>query len=192
MSSIPSPLIELLSAGDEALAQAARQDPAAFAELYHRHFARVYRYHMARTGNIADAQDLTTLTFLAAMEGIAGYRGSGSFIAWLMGIAHNQMAQLFRSRKRETPLEQAERLSNPADLPEAILSRRMQFAQVSRALRELKPERAEAIMLCLFANLTAGEAGCAMGKSEGAVKMLLMRGLQELRQKLSVAQVEEV
>lgn len=192
MSSITSPLIELLSADDEGLVRAARQDPAAFAELYHRHFARVYRYHMARTGNIADAQDLTTLTFLAAMEGLTGYRGSGSFTAWLMSIARNQMAQLFRSRSRERPLEQAERLSDPAALPEVIAGRRMQFSQVSRALQELRPERAEAITLCLFANLTAGEAGGVMGKSEGAVKMLLMRGLGELRQKLSVTQVEEI
>ena len=79
MNSVTSPLIELFSANDEGLAQAARQDPAAFAELYHRHFTRVYRYHIARTGNITDAQDLTTLTFLAAMEGIASYRGSGAF-----------------------------------------------------------------------------------------------------------------
>jgi RNA polymerase sigma-70 factor (ECF subfamily) len=192
MSSTTSPLFKLLSADDEGLAQAARHDPAAFAEIYHRHFTRVYRYHIARTGNPADAQDLTTLTFLAAMEGIEGYRGSGSFVAWLMSIARNQMAQLFRSRGRERPLEQAERLSDPAALPEVIMDRRIQFAQVSRALRELKPERAEAITLCLFANLTAREAGQVMGKSEGAVKMLLMRGLGELREKLSADQVEEV
>jgi RNA polymerase sigma-70 factor (ECF subfamily) len=192
MSSLTSPLVELLSSDDEGLARAARQDPAAFAELYHRHFTRVYRYHIARTGNIADAQDLTTLTFLAAMDGISGYRGRGSFGAWLMSIAHNQMAQLFRSRRRERPLERAEHLSDPAPLPEVIAGRRIQFAQVSQALRELKPERAEAIVLCLFANLTAREAGQAMEKSEAAVKMLLLRGLGELREKLSVAQVEEV
>jgi RNA polymerase sigma-70 factor (ECF subfamily) len=191
MSSLTSPLAELLASDDEGLAQAARHDPSAFAELYHRHFTRVYRYHVARTGDIADAQDLTTLTFLAAMEGLSGYRGSGSFGAWLMGIAHNQMAQLYRSRKREKPLEQAQHLSDPAHLPEVIAGRRIQFAKVSRALSELKPERAEAIVLCLFANLTAREAGQAMGKSEAAVKMLMLRGLGELREKLSAAQLEE-
>ena len=192
MSSVTSPLIELLATDDEGLARAACQDPAAFAELYHRHFTRVYRYHVARTGNIADAQDLTTLTFLAAMEGIAGYRGSGSFVAWLMSIARNQMAQLFRSRKKEAPLELVEQLSDPAPLPEVIAGRRIQFAQVNQALSELKPERAEAITLCLFANLTASEAGRVMNKSEGAVKMLMMRGLGELREKVLTAQVEEV
>ena len=192
MSSITSPLIELLSSDDESLAHAARQDPAAFAELYHRHFTRVYRYHVARSGEIAVAQDLTTLTFLAAMEGIASYRGSGSFVAWLMAIARNQMAQHFRSRKREDSLEQAESLSDPAQLPEVAAGRRIQFSQVCQALGELKSEHAEAITLCLFANLTAGEAGLVMGKSEGAIKMLLLRGLGELRGKLSSNQLEEV
>jgi RNA polymerase sigma-70 factor (ECF subfamily) len=126
------------------------------------------------------------------MESISSYGGRGSFIAWLMGIARNQMAQLFRSRSRERPLEQAERLGDPAALPEVVVGRRIQFAEVSKALRELKPERAEAITLCLFANLTAGEAGRVMGKSEGAVKMLVMRGLAELREKLCPTQVEEV
>jgi RNA polymerase sigma-70 factor, ECF subfamily len=192
MSSVTSPLIELFSADDESLAHTAYQDPAAFAELYHRHFTRVYRYHVARTGNIVEAQDLTTVTFLAAMEGIASYRGSGSFAAWLMGIARNQMAQHFRSRSRERPLELAEHLSDPAELPELTVGRRIQFAQVCQALGELKPERAEAITLCLFANLTARDAGRAMGKSEGAVKMLLLRGLGELREKLAITQVEEI
>jgi RNA polymerase sigma factor (sigma-70 family) len=191
MSSLTSPLVELLSADDDGLVQAARQDPAAFAELYHRHFTRVYRYHIARTGDVAEAQDLTTLTFLAAMEGLSAYRGSGSFGAWLMSIAHNQMAQLYRSRRREKPLEQADHLSDPDPLPEVIAGRRIQFAQVSQALRELKPERAEAIVLCLFANLTSREAGQAMGKSEAAVKMLMLRGLGELREKLSAAPLEE-
>jgi len=192
MSSVTSPLIELLSDDDEGLARAARQEPAAFAELYHRHFNRVFRYHVARTCDIAEAQDRTTLTFLAAMEGISSYRGSGSFAAWLMGIARNQMAQYFRSRRRERPLEQAEHLSDPASLPEVTVGRRIEFSQVCQALRELKPERAEAITLCLFANLTAAEAGRVMGKSEGAIKMLMLRGLGELRQKLSTTLVEEV
>jgi hypothetical protein len=47
------------------------------------------------------------------------------------------MAQLFRSRKKEAPLELAERLHEPASLPEVIAGRRIQFAQVSQALSEL-------------------------------------------------------
>ena len=69
------------------LARAALVDAQAFAELYRRHVTRVYRYHMARTGNEKDAEDLTSQTFMAALEGIRSFRGDGVFAAWLMGMS---------------------------------------------------------------------------------------------------------
>jgi DNA-directed RNA polymerase specialized sigma24 family protein len=63
------------------------------------------------------------------------------------------------------------------------------MASVSRALRQIAADRAEAIELCIFGNLTAVEAGQVMEKSEAAVKMLVMRGLKDLRRRL--AQVAE-
>ena len=63
------------------LAQQAIQDMEAFAELYRRHVTRVYRYHIAHVGNVKDAEDLTSQTFMAALEGIRSFRGSGSFAA---------------------------------------------------------------------------------------------------------------
>jgi len=69
------------------LARQAITDADAFAELYRRHLTRVYRYHIAHTGNIKDAEDLTSQTFMAALEGIHSFRGTGSFAAWIMGIA---------------------------------------------------------------------------------------------------------
>jgi DNA-directed RNA polymerase specialized sigma24 family protein len=55
---------------DSQLATAARTDAEAFAELYRRHVTRVYRYQMAHTGNAKDAEDLTSQTFVAAVESI--------------------------------------------------------------------------------------------------------------------------
>ena len=169
---------------DEALAGQAALDPQIFGELYQRHAQRVYRYHLARTGSVVDAQDLTAQTFLDALEGIRRYRGAGSFGAWLFGIARNKVALHYRSRRAEAPLEAAETAADPAPLPEATAGRRLEMAAVSRALRSLVPERAEAIELCLFADLTAGEAARVMGKTEAAVKMLVMRGLRDLRTRL--------
>jgi RNA polymerase sigma-70 factor, ECF subfamily len=169
---------------DESLAGQAALDPGVFGELYQRHAERVYRFHLARTGSIADAQDLTTQTFLAALEGIRSYRGSGSFGGWLFGIARNKVALHYRSRRSEAPLDDAETAPDPAPSPEALASRRLQMTAVSQALARIPPERAEAIELCIFADLTAGQAAQAMGKSEAAVKMLVMRGLRDLRARL--------
>jgi len=63
------------SLDDARLAHQARADPEAFAELYHRHVRSVYRYHLAHTGNVKDAEDLTSQTFMAALECIRSADG---------------------------------------------------------------------------------------------------------------------
>src|SRR5215216_8149443 len=83
---------------DARLAEEARQDLHAFAELYRRHVISVYRYHRAHTDNDRDAEDLTSQTFMAALEGIRSYRGTGPYIAWLMGIPTRLRARFFRKR----------------------------------------------------------------------------------------------
>lgn len=187
-----SPLGKLLSASDEDLARLAKQETAAFAELYHRHINRVYRYHLVRLGSPCDAQDLTAQTFLAALEGIAGYRGSGSFAAWLMGIAHNKLSLYYRQGKRTEALDDCPEPVDPAPGLELLAGKRLQFSQVCRALSRLSAERAEAIILHIFADLSAAETGRVMGKSDAAVKMLVQRGLRELRQQLVPLQMEEL
>jgi RNA polymerase sigma-70 factor (ECF subfamily) len=186
-----TPLINLLSTSDEELARRAAADQEAFAELYHRHYPRVYRYHMARLCQMHDAQDLTAQTFMAALEGITSFRGSGSFLAWLMGIARRKAALHFRSLKDELPLELVAEAPDPSPLPEAQAGQRLQMGQITQALKRLTPERAEAISLCVFGELSAAEAANLMGKSEAAVKMLLLRGIQDLRAKFAPVLKEE-
>lgn len=160
--------------------------------LYERHLPQVYRYHLVRTGSVAEAQDLTSQTFIAALEGIRGFRGTGSFAAWLMGIARNKCAQFFRQRKPEIPLETAADLPDMSTPTEQAAGQRLQIGLIQRALRNLIPERAEAIVLCLFCGLTAAEAARALGKSEAAVKMLVYRGLRDLRADLTPIQEEVI
>lgn len=172
---------------DEAtLAREARIDVEAFAELYRRYANNVYRYHMAHTGNVKDAEDLTSQTFMAALEGIRSYRGSGSFVAWLMGIAARKRALFFRGRRPEFPIEAA--LHSPSLDPatDQAAFHRLQIQTISRALKQLSPGRAEAIVLRFFGGLTHSQTGHVLGKSEAAVKMLLARGLQDLRERTSV------
>lgn len=70
-----------------ALVRAAQSDLSLFTELYQRYARQVYRYLLVRIGNEADAQDATSQTFLAAMQGLGSYRGQQPFAAWLFGIA---------------------------------------------------------------------------------------------------------
>lgn len=171
---------------DVDLAREARQDGLAFSELYRRHFRRVYGYHLLRTGNVDDAEDLTSQTFMAALEGIHRYDGRGSFAAWLMGIAHHKMAQHYRRKRSQEALETVETLPDLDHHPEDVAYQRGLVRQVGLALRRLTPERAEAFVLRTFGGLSAAETAGILGKSEGAVKMLVHRALLDLRQIMNV------
>lgn len=170
---------------DETLAQHSFNEPEAFAELYRRHVARIYHFHLVRTGNVEDAQDLTSQTFLAALNSIQAFSGSGFFCGWLFGIARHKVADYYRSQRDEAHLEMIEDFSDPNPSPEEKVSTQLQLAQVSKALETLIPEQAEAILLRIFGELSASEVGKIMGKSEAAIKMLVCRGLKNLQIKLS-------
>jgi RNA polymerase sigma-70 factor (ECF subfamily) len=173
---------------DEAdLIQQAISSADAFAELYRRHVMRVYRYHIAHVGNIRDAEDLTSQTFMAALESLRSYRGSGSFAAWVMGIALRKRLMFFRGNRPEIPLDTALHYPSP-DLPtDKAATQRLQIESVARALRQISPDRAEALILTYFGGLSNLETSRLLGKSEAAVKMLISRGLQDLRARTSLA-----
>jgi len=171
---------------DLQLAQRAHADADAFAELYQRHLTRVYRYHMAHVGNVKDAEDLTSQTFMAALEGIRSYRGSGSFAAWIMGIAARKKAMFFRGVKSEVPIEAADHIPSSNLGTDQLANQRLRLDSITHALKQISPERADAITLCFFSELTYAEAGRVLKKSEAATKMLVSRGLQDLRERTSL------
>ena len=173
---------------DSQLASRARTDADAFAELYRRHVTRVYRYHMVHTGSVKDAEDLTSQTFMAALEGIRSYRAAGSFAAWIMGIAMRKRLMFFRSRGRlDLPLDTALAVPDPGTPTDDAALRRLRLDQIHDALRSLDADRQEAIALCFFAGLDYCEAARILGRSEAAFKMLLSRGLSDLRTRTSLA-----
>jgi RNA polymerase sigma-70 factor (ECF subfamily) len=177
---------------DLQLAVRSATDADAFAELYQRHVTRVYRYHMAHVGNVKDAEDLTSQTFMAALENIRSFRGSGSFAAWVFGIAANRKAMFFRGSRPEVQLDEALHVPNPSLAPDHLADQRLRLESITRALKQISPERADAVTLTFFGGLSNVEAAHVMRKSEASVKMLVSRGLQDLRERTSLRlEVEE-
>ena len=174
------------SLNDQQLVQKSLADADAFAELYHRHLTRVYRYHMAHVGNAKDAEDLTSQTFMAALEGIHSFRGSGSFAAWIMGIAARKKAMFFRGIRPEVEIETAHQIPSPSLGTDQLVNQRLRLDSITHALQQISSERADAITLCFFSELTYAEAGRVLKKSEAATKMLVSRGLQDLRERTSL------
>ena len=169
------------------LAQDAASNAEAFTQLYHQHVTRVYRYHMAHTGNIEDAEDLTSQTFMAVLEGLRSFRASGPIAAWIMGIASRKRLIHFRGNRNEIPLDEALHYPSPSLPTDKAAIRRLRLESVARALKQITADRAEAIILAYFGGRSHLEAGRLLNKSEAAVKMLIARGLQDLRERTSLA-----
>ena len=174
-------------ADEISLAREAAVNADAFAELYRRHVTRVYRYHAAHTGNVKDAEDLTSQTFMAALEGIRSYRGEAPFAAWLMGIASKKRFLFFRGRRPEVQIEAALQIPSPSLPTDKAAFARLRIESISRALKQISADRAEALILRFFSELSMAETGRVLNKSEAAVKMLVSRGLQDLRERTSLA-----
>lgn len=164
--------------------------PPAFAELYRRYVSRIYRYALARLGNVEDAQDLTAQTFTAALHGLDHYRGDGSLAAWLTSIARNLAVSSFRSRRPSLPLDAADGLATSQQSPEDLAGSRLRLEAVLTALETLPPDHAEVIRLRFFSELSTAETAALLGKSEAAVKMTLHRALQTLRRRVAADEQE--
>lgn len=174
---------------DPELLRAVKQNGNAFSVLYQRHVARVYRYLLFRLGNVQDAQDLTAQTFVAALEKIGNYRGEGTVGAWFLGIARHKLGDHYRQQRVHAPLELAFDLPDAEVQLEDWVAAQLQHEQIAQALRILPAERAEALALRFFGGLSTSETAQAMVRSEAAVKMLVHRGIQDLR-RLFVAHME--
>jgi len=173
---------------DVELARRAAHNPDAFTDLYHRYLPGIYRYHLARTGHVQEAEDLTAQTFLTALEFISSFSGRGSLSSWLFGIASHKLADHYRRSRIELPLEQVEDLHSTVPLPEETTLQHLELDRVAQVLRLISPERAEALVLCLFGGLSMDEVAHTVGKSKAAVKMLVHRGLCDLQERLAIPQ----
>lgn len=157
-----------------------------FTAVYQQHVERIYRYHLARTGSLEDAQDLTAETFHAALESFPTFDpAQGCAAAWLAGIARHKLADHYRRSPRDVPIAQVEDQPDQAASPEEISAHRLQMAQVATALRSLPVDRADALSLHFFAGLSLSETAQVMRRSDQAVKKLVHRGLADLRRQLS-------
>lgn len=175
---VPSPAAD----PDLADVRAAQADPAAFGALYRRYLDRVYGYCFYLLGDHHDAEDATERTFMAALAAIGRYRDEGStFRSWLFRIAHNQLVNALRSRRRRRA-KSLDRGPEPvADVdPAGVVGSAEESRRLRRALEALPEDRRQVVILRFVDGLSAREIGAVLGRSEGAVRVLQHRALRQL------------
>jgi len=172
------------------LLRAAASNANAFVELYRLHVTRVYRYHMAHVGGAQAAEDLTSQTFMAALEEFHSFHGNGSFAAWLMGIAARKRRNDIRGSRRELPIDAVLYYQSSGVPTDRIAMQRKELETTTRALKQISPDHAEAIILTFFGELSSSEVSRVLKKSTATTRMLISRGIQELRTHSTLARDE--
>jgi RNA polymerase sigma-70 factor (ECF subfamily) len=172
---------------NDVLEKAIDGDRDAFGVLYERYIERIYSYIYYRTGNVHEAEDLTERVFLRAMRHITTYTNRGlPFSAWLYRIAHNIVANWYRDNSRRKEIAIDERLATvqSAEHPEVNLLKVEEQDFLLLLIRRLPADRQQLIILKFVDRKTNAEIGQIMGRTEGAIKSLYHRTLQNLREEV--------
>ncbi len=166
--------------------QAVAGDPQAFARLYDGYVDRVYRFIYFRIGDEQTAEDLTSQVFLKAWEHLGRYEVRGiSFGPWLFRIARNLVIDHYRTRKDHEPLEMDDDLDpRPTRMPGAsvdgAIAASLEAEHLRRAMERLTEDQRSVLTLKFIEGFSTAEIAEIMGKRQGAIRALQLRGLQAL------------
>ena len=157
-----------------------------FAELYRVHLRDVYSYAYYRVGDHHDAEDLTEQTFLQAYRHFerAQRESHGRPLRpWLIRIAHNLAANLYRDRSRKpaSPIDDTTPLSAP-HTTEQLVEGRDELARILDGVRRLPDDRREALIMRFALGMDNREIARALDRSDGAAKVLIHRAIKQLQE----------
>ncbi len=157
------------------LIEAAQKDPSRFGELYEENFDRVYAFVARRVRTRQEAQDITSDVFHRALANLPGFEWRGApFAAWLYRMAANAVADHYHEKSRQGELPHDE-ISND-QVAEA--ERR---ASLSQCVGRLPHEQKRVIVMRFVEGRSIREIAEQLAKSEGAIKQLQWRAVQNLR-----------
>jgi len=171
---------------ERALIEAAQKDPSRFAELYELHFERVYAYIVRRVRERSAAEELTSHVFHQALANLGKFKWRGApFAAWLFRIAANSIADRWQRMARESAGNAALTHDMSGDSSEPNLEQIETVARVYRLVDQLPWDQRYVIRLRFAEEKSIREIAQQLSRSEGSIKQLQFRALQNLRARLS-------
>jgi RNA polymerase sigma-70 factor (ECF subfamily) len=178
---------------EDQLVERAKSEPDAFGELYDHYVGQIHRFVYSRMRNQEAAEDVTSEVFFKALRAIGRYKPSGHpFSSWLYQISVNAIADHYRSRRPTSNIDDAIGVSDDQTPVDERTIQRSEAARVWAAIADLPTQQRTAMTLKLGEDLKLAQIGEIMGKSEGAIKLLIHRGMIGVRVRLGIAVGETV
>ena len=173
--------------GEQAIiARAVRGESSAFGLLYDHYEPQIYRFVFIKVSRREEAEDLTHQIFLSAWQSIGRYEDLGfPFSSWLYRIARNEVIDYYRSKREFVPIEDLdpELLAIPSDAAR-IVDQSLALERALAVIQELKPEHQDVLIMRFIDDMPIKDVALAMGKTEGAVKLLQHRALRQVERRL--------
>lgn len=160
------------------------KDHEAYGQFYDLYVDKIYRFVFFKVNSTEDAKDLTSEVFLKTWQYIKNDRAIKNLNAFVYMVARNCIIDFYRERSRKEDNEEfltIDHLSISGDNPLLKHIKQAEMAEVLKALSSLKDEYREAIILHYLNELSAKEMAQILGKSPGAVRVLLYRALNALK-----------
>jgi RNA polymerase sigma-70 factor (ECF subfamily) len=159
-----------------------------FERLYRDHLRDVYSYSYYRVGNHHDAEDLTEQAFLQAYRHFERARRESNgrpLRPWLIRIAHNLASNYHRDRARrpQSVLDESDPIA-ALHGTERIVEGRQELKQVIEGVQKLPDDRREALIMRFALGMDNREIARALGRSDGATKVLIHRAIKQLQEEL--------
>jgi RNA polymerase sigma-70 factor, ECF subfamily len=173
-------------ADERLLIEAAQRDPARFADLYESNFEPVYAYIVRRVGNRAETEDLTSEVFHQALANLKRFEWRGiPFAAWLFRIAANLISDRWQRSGREISDDSG--VIDSAQVSPAEIEEVERRATLFRLVNTLPDEQQRVVVLRFVEQKSIKEVAQEIRKTEGAVKQLQFRALNNLRARMEGA-----
>jgi RNA polymerase sigma-70 factor (ECF subfamily) len=173
--------------GEEKLVKlAVTGNSSAFGELYDHYQPMIYRFVAVKVSRREEAEDITHQVFMSAWQNIRSYEHRGHpFSSWLYRIARNQIVDFYRARRNDVALDaiDPEYFVAPASA-DFTVPLKLEMEAVRRAMGQMKPDYQDVIIMRFIEDLSLKEVAGALGKTEGAVKLMQHRAMNELKKLL--------
>jgi RNA polymerase sigma-70 factor (ECF subfamily) len=161
-------------------------------ELFREYYPRVYAYIRYRINDVVEAEDLTSEILERALTHLSSFDAQkGAFSTWLFRIAHNAFVNHLKKRRRRgkyhTAFPQEETLVAGEPMPEQVVLREEQIAQLLLSIKALSSRQQEILSLRFAGQLTNREIARILNMNERTVSVTILRALRKLRQQITAS-----
>ena len=160
-------------------------EPEALAEVHDTYYVPIYRYIIMRISDPDTAEDLTSEVFIRLLSALRDHTAPQNTLrGWLFSVASHIVKDHYRKQYRSQQIDLHENIPSTNSTPENSVDMNLDKEALHNAVTELSEDQQNVIALRFGFGMSIHEAAKTIGKSEGSVKMLQARAINNLAKKL--------